>query len=53
MNRWNQGAALSDRADVRDAFLRNWHRANRWHLASIAMAQEMKFIQPRPQVQTR
>lgn len=30
MNRWNQGAALSHRADVRNAFIRNYHRTNRW-----------------------
>lgn len=29
MNRWNQGARLSHRAEVRDAFIRNYHRANR------------------------
>jgi hypothetical protein len=29
MNRWNRGATLSHRAEVRDAFLRNYHRANR------------------------
>jgi hypothetical protein len=38
MHRWNRGAAMSHRADVRDAFLRNYHRANRWHLAAITMA---------------
>lgn len=50
MNRWNQGATLSHRADVRDAFLRNYHRANRWHLAAIAMAEKMQFIEPEPQI---
>lgn len=51
MNRWNQGAALSHRADVRDAFIRNYHRANRWHLAAVAMALKMQFIEPEPQIQ--
>lgn len=51
MNRWNQGAALSHRADVRDAFIRNYHRANRWHLATVEMALKMKFIEPEPQIQ--
>lgn len=50
MHRWNQGAAMSHRADVRDAFVRNWHRANRWHLASIAMAEKMQFIEPQPEI---
>jgi hypothetical protein len=50
MNRWHQGAALSHRAEVRDAFLRNYHRANRWHLAPIAMAEQMQFIEPQPEI---
>lgn len=50
MNRWNQGARLSHRADVRDAFVRNYHRANRWHLAAIAMAEKMQFMEPQPEI---
>ncbi len=50
MNRWNEGARHSHRAEVRDAFVRNWHRANRWHLASIAMAEKMQFIEPQPEI---
>ncbi len=50
MHRWNQGTILSHRAEVRDAFLRNYHRANRWHLAAIAMAEKMQFIEPQPQI---
>lgn len=41
---------MSHRADVRDAFVRNWHRANRWHLAPIAMAATMQFIEPQPEI---
>ncbi|MDP9312125.1 MAG: hypothetical protein M3R24_14780 [Chloroflexota bacterium] len=52
MNRWNEGARHSHRADVRDAFVRNWHRANRWHLAAIAMAEKMQFIEPQPEITT-
>lgn len=52
MHRWNHGATLSHRAEVRDAFLRNYHRANRWHLAAIAMAERMQFIEPQPQITT-
>jgi hypothetical protein len=51
MNRWNRGATMSHRAEVRDAFLRNYHRANRWHLAAIAMAEKMQFLEPQPQIQ--
>lgn len=50
MNRWNEGARLSHRAEVRDAFLHNYHRANRWHLASIAMAEKMQFLEPQPHI---
>lgn len=50
MNRWNEGARLSHRADLRDAFLRNYNRANRWHLAAIQMAEKMQLVQPEPEV---
>jgi hypothetical protein len=50
MNRWNRGATLSHRADVRDAFIRNYHRANRWHLAAIVMAEKMQFIEAQPEI---
>lgn len=50
MNRWNEGIRLSHRAEVRDAFIRNYHRANRWHLAAIAMAEKMQFIEPQPEI---
>lgn len=50
MNRWNEGARHSHRAEIRDAFLRNYHRANRWHLALIAMAEQMQFLEPQPEI---
>ncbi|MBA9079082.1 hypothetical protein [Rufibacter quisquiliarum] len=53
MNRWNQGAVLSHRSEVRDAFIRNYHRANRWHLAAIVMAGKMQFIEPQPEIQAQ
>lgn len=53
MERWNRVASLSHRAEVRDAFFRNYHRANRWHLAAIAMAEKMQFIQPQPEISVR
>jgi hypothetical protein len=51
MNLWNMGATHSYRAEVRDAFLRNYHRANRWHLAFHAMAENLGFIEPQHLIQ--
>jgi hypothetical protein len=51
MNLWNTAAAHSYRADVRDAFIRNYHRANRWHLTFHAMAEQIGFIQPQPEIE--
>lgn len=53
MNRWNHSAAMSHKADVRDAFIRNYHRANRWHLTAIKMAEKMQFIEAMPDIETR
>lgn len=50
MNRWNEGARLSQRAEVREAFFRNYNRAERWHLAAIAMAEAMQFMEPQPEI---
>jgi hypothetical protein len=50
MNRWNEGARLSHRAEVREAFFRNYNRAERWHLAAINMAKEMQFMEPQPEI---
>lgn len=50
MDLWNMGAIHSYRADVRDAFVRNYHRANRWHLAAIAMAEQKGFLPPQPAI---
>jgi lipopolysaccharide biosynthesis glycosyltransferase len=44
MDLWNMGASHSFRADVRDAFIRNYHRANRWHLAFYAIAEQMGLL---------
>jgi hypothetical protein len=41
--------AHSHGADVRDAYLRN-HRANRRHPAAVAMAENMQFIEPQPEI---
>lgn len=48
MNHWNMGAAASQRTDVRDAFVRNWHRANRWNVAFYAVAVGQNFLMPLP-----
>jgi hypothetical protein len=53
MDLWNTGAAHSFRTEVRNAFIRNYHRANRWHLAFHAMAEQMGFIQTQPEIQPR
>lgn len=50
MNLWNKLGTMTHDADLRDAFVRNWHRANRWHLATMAMAEKMEFLQPFPDV---
>ncbi len=44
-----QGSATAP-AEVRDAFLRNYHCANRWHLAAITMAEQMQFLEPQPEI---
>jgi hypothetical protein len=41
-------SAASGLVDVRDAFLRKCHRANRWHLATVAMAERMQFLEGQP-----
>ncbi|TFB18526.1 DUF3231 family protein [Filobacillus milosensis] len=51
MNLWNMGASHSFRTEVREAFLRNYHRANRWHLAFHAMSEKMGFLKPQPIIQ--
>lgn len=50
MELWNMGAMQSHKADVREAFIRNYHRANRWHLASYAIVQRRGWISRLPEV---
>lgn len=52
MDLWNMGAIHSYRCDVREAFVRNYHRANRWHLAAIAMAEQKGFLPPLPEIKS-
>lgn len=53
MMRWDMGAAASKRTDVRDAFVRNWHRANRWHVAFHALAMEKGYKKPLPTIKPK
>jgi hypothetical protein len=48
MNLCNQLGAMAERTDVRDAFLRNYHRANRWHVAFYDLAVKKGFLMPLP-----
>lgn len=48
MDIWSDGAKQSQRTDVRDAFLRCYHRANRWHLAFYDLAVGMGALTPLP-----
>lgn len=48
MHHWNIGAMASKRTDVREAFRRNWHRANRWNEAFYDLAVEKGFLMPMP-----
>lgn len=52
MNHWNMGA-MSIRTDVRDAFVRNWHRANRWNVAFFASAVKKGLFMPMPTMDTK
>lgn len=45
---WNTGATMSERTDVRLGFIRNYHRANRWHVAFHEIALEKGFLMPLP-----
>lgn len=38
------------RTTLLNAFIRNYHRANRWHLAAMAMAEKMQFLEACPVV---
>ncbi len=51
MELWNTGAFMSQRTDVGDAFLRNYHRANRWHVAFYDMAVEKGYLTPLPNIE--
>ncbi len=50
MNLWNKLGTMTYDADLRDAFMRNYHRANRWHLATAAMAKKMQFLEEYPEI---
>lgn len=48
MMRWNTGTAIAKDPAVREAFQRNWHRANRWHMACYALAVEKMYMMEMP-----
>jgi predicted nucleotidyltransferase len=48
MTLWQNFAAMSQRTDVRDAFIRNFHRANRWHVVFHEMAVARGHMSPLP-----
>lgn len=50
MTLWQNFAAMSQRTDVRDAFIRNFHRANRWHVAFHEIALEKGYMQSFPTI---
>lgn len=41
---------MSEQTDVRDAFLRNYHRANRWQVAFHEIASEKNFLMSLPTI---
>lgn len=50
MQLWNNGAIQSQRTDIRDAFIRNYHRANRWHVAYHDIAVKRGYLEPLPEI---
>lgn len=50
---WNTGATMSQRTDVREAFIRNYHRANRWQVAFHEIALERDIMAPLPEIALR
>ncbi len=44
----HSGATASDHSDVRDAFIRNYHRGNRWHVAYRGVAECKGFLKALP-----
>ncbi len=50
MDLWSDGAKQSQRTDLRDAFLRCYHRANRWHIAFYDPAVDMAALKPLPSI---
>jgi hypothetical protein len=51
MNLWNSYAIMCQRTEVRDAFIRNYHRANRWHVAFHELAMKYNFMPAKPIVE--
>lgn len=50
MQLWNTGAIHSQRTNIRDAFIQNFHRANRWHVAYHDFAINKGYLQKLPEI---
>lgn len=50
MQLWDMGAINSQRTDIRDAFIQNFHRANRWHVAFHDLAVSKGHLQKLPEI---
>lgn len=50
MELWHSGAMASINTDVRDAFIRNYHRANRWHIAYHDFASQNGYLDALPTI---
>jgi hypothetical protein len=50
MQLWNMGAINSQRTDMRDAFIQNFHRANRWHVACYDLAVSKGYLEKLPEI---
>lgn len=50
---WNTFAAMSQNTDVRAAFVRAWHRAERWHVAYHELAIRKGHMMTMPSMDTK
>lgn len=53
MTLWHNYASMSQRTDIRDAFIRNYHRAFRWQVTFHEIAVEKKLMAPLPTVEPK
>ncbi|KGB55092.1 hypothetical protein FG91_01502 [Sphingopyxis sp. LC81] len=50
---WNTFAAMSQNTEVRAAFVRAWHRAERWHVAYHQIAVNKGHMMPMPNMDAK